>query len=84
MKSGLNKFQSAKYDINITKTHLVKALRSIDPIEFVVKKSNAFMCLQTERLKFLDIHNYLAPGFDYATYLKAYQCMAMKGYFPYE
>ena len=77
-------FNSAKYDINIIKTHLVKALRRMDPIEFVVKKSNAFMCLQTERLKFLDIRNYLAPGFDYATYLKAYQCVAMKGYFPYE
>ena len=77
-------FNSAKYDINIIKTHLVKALRRMDPIEFVVKKSNAFMCLQTERLKFLDIRNYLAPGFDYATYLKAYQCAAMKGYFPYE
>ena len=77
-------FNSAKYDINIIKTNLVQILSQIDPIEFVVKKSNAFMCLQTERLKFLDIRNYLAPGFDYATYLKAYQCVITKGYFPYE
>ena len=77
-------FNSAKYDINMVKPHLVKALMEKDDIKFVVKKSNAFMCITTERLKFVDIRNYLAPGFDYATYLKAYKCTAMKGYFPYE
>ena len=40
--------------------------------------------LKTEQLKFLDILNYLAPGFDYASYLKAYKCTVIKGYFPYE
>ena len=45
---------------------------------------SVFVCLQTERLKFLDIRNYLAPGFDYATYLKAYKCSVRKGFFPYE
>ena len=42
------------------------------------------MCITTEWLKFLDIRNYLTPGFDYATYLKAYKCTVLKGYFPYE
>ena len=77
-------FNSAKYDVNMVKPYLVKALTQKDVIKFVVKKSNAFMCIVTERLKFMDIRNYLAPGFDYATYLKAYKCTTMKGYFPYE
>ena len=78
------RFNSAKYDINMVKPYLVKALMEKDLIKFVVKKSNAFMCITTEQLKFVDIRNYLAPGFDYATYLKAYKCSVMKGYFPYE
>ena len=77
-------FNSAKYDVNMVKPHLVKALMEKDDIKFVVKKSNAFMCIMTGRLKLMDIRNYLAPGFDYATYLKAYKCAVMKGYFPYE
>ena len=77
-------FNSGKYDINMVKPHLVKVLMKMDAIKFVVKKSNSFMCLQTEQLNFVDIRNYLAPGFDYATYLKAYKCSVMKGFFPYE
>ena len=42
------------------------------------------MCLKTERLKFLDITNYLAPGFNYDAFIKAYECSQTKGYFPYE
>ena len=42
------------------------------------------MCVKTEKLKFLDITNYLAPGFSYAQFLKAYGCTEEKGHFPYE
>ena len=42
------------------------------------------MCLSTDQLKFLDMNNYLAPGFSYAKYLKAYGCEVTKGHFPYE
>ena len=51
---------------------------------FVIKRNNAFMCLSTDQLKFLDMTNYLAPGFSYAKYLKAYGCEVTKGNFPYE
>ena len=77
-------FNSEKYDINLIKPYFIKVLLTADPIQFIVKKNNAFICLKTERLKFLDICNYLAPGFDYATYLKAYKCKVTKGFFPYE
>ena len=39
---------------------------------FVIKRNNTFMCLSTDRLKFLDMTNYIAPGFSYDKYLKAY------------
>ena len=51
---------------------------------FVIMRNNAFMCLSTDQLKFLDMTNYLAPGFSYAKYLKAYGCEVTKGHFPYE
>ena len=42
------------------------------------------MCLKTNSLKFLDISNYLAPGFSYDQFLKAYECEQIKGFFPYQ
>ena len=77
-------FNSGKYDINTAKnpffTHLVKH----EQVEFVIKRNNNHMCLKTMHLKFLDITHYLAPGFSYDQFLKAYECTQTKGYFPYE
>ena len=42
------------------------------------------MALKTKMLKFLDITNYLAPGYSYAKFLKAYNVEQQKGFFPYE
>ena len=42
------------------------------------------MCLSSNQLKFLDMTNYIAPGFSYDKYLKAYGCEVTKGHFPYE
>ena len=50
---------------------------------FVIKRNNTFMCLSTDQLKFLDMTNYIAPGFSYDKYLKAYRCEVTKGHFPY-
>ena len=38
----------------------------------------------TKKLKFLDIINFLEPGYSYDKYLKAYGCELQKGHFPYE
>ena len=51
---------------------------------FVIKRDNTFMCLSTDKLKFLDMTNYIAPGFSYDKYLNAYGCKITKGFFPYE
>ena len=53
-------------------------------LRFVVKRSNALTVVETRRLRFLDITNFIAPGFSYERYLKAYGCELTKGYFPYE
>ena len=37
-----------------------------------------------EETKILDIINFLAPGYSYDKYLKAYGCELQKGHFPYE
>ena len=55
-----------------------------DETRFVIKRQNTFMCFATKKLKFLDITSYLAPGFSYDKYLKAYGCELQKGHFPYE
>ncbi|GFN78397.1 hypothetical protein PoB_000490300 [Plakobranchus ocellatus] len=42
------------------------------------------MAITTPFLKFLDITNFIAPGFSYAKYLAAYEVEEQKGFFPYE
>ncbi|GFO22474.1 hypothetical protein PoB_004897900 [Plakobranchus ocellatus] len=42
------------------------------------------MAISTPFLKFLDITNFIAPGFPYAKYLAAYEVEEQKGFFPYE
>ena len=51
---------------------------------FSSSSATCFMCLSTDQLKFLDMTNYIAPGFSYDKYLKAYGCEVTKGHFPYE
>ena len=81
-------FNSSKYDLNAIKRFFVPLLIRNSDVEqascFVIKRQNTFMCLSTDKLKFVDICNYLAPGFSYDKYLKAYGCAQRKGHFPYE
>ncbi|ELU08175.1 hypothetical protein CAPTEDRAFT_194071, partial [Capitella teleta] len=66
-------FSGGKYDLNVIKKQLLGA--------FAALNEKVIFCYN---LKILDIVNYLAPGFSYAKYLKAFNCSVMKGYFPYE
>ena len=81
-------FNSGRYDLNTIKRFFVPLLIRNSDTEhascFVIKRQNSFMCLSTDKLKFLDIINYLAPGYSYGKYLKAYGCELEKGHFPYE
>ena len=75
-------FNSGKYDLNMIKRSFVPLL--IFNNAAVIKRQNTYMCLYTDKLKFVDICNYLAPGVSYANYLTAYGCELGKGHFPYE
>ncbi|WAR06800.1 hypothetical protein MAR_016758 [Mya arenaria] len=78
-------FNSAKYDLNLIKRYLAKHLNLHQETEtFVVKKNNAYACIATDQLKFLDITQFLAPGSSYVGFLKAYHVTNGKGFFPYE
>ena len=79
-------FNSKRYDLNILKAPLMKVLSSRDDssVGFVVKQLNCMTCVDTDKFRFLDICNYIAPGFTYGKYLKAYGCQEAKGFFPYE
>ena len=75
-------FNSANYDLALIKPALLCCL--MGKIVFVLKKANSFLCLKTTKLRFLDIRNFLAPGFSYRKFLIAYNCGDSKFYFPYE
>ena len=62
-------FNSGKYDLNAVKEFLFPYLIEHHPIKFTVKRNSNHMCLKTNFLKFLDISNYIAPGFSYDQFL---------------
>ena len=77
-------FTSGRYEINAMKIDFFSHLVERNLVKYAVKRNNTFMAVETEKLKFLDISNYLARGFSYSQYLKAYKCTEQKGFFPYE
>ena len=77
-------FNSGKYDLNAVKEFLFPVLVKSECIQFTIKRNNNFMCVKTDHLRFLDVTNFLAPGFSYDKFLKAYECPQTKGFFPYE
>ena len=85
-------FNSAKYDLNLVKSHLIPWLRKDvcpqkdqDTCEVsVIKKGSTYIQIGARRFKFLDISSYLAGGVSYSAFLKAYKIEEAKSYFPYE
>ena len=63
-------FNSASHDLNLIKPTLIQIL--LKDIQFVIKRTNSYLCLKTSKLRFLDIKNFLAPGFSYRKFLVAY------------
>ena len=77
-------FHSDTYDLNVLKKFLIPYLVQHGGIKFCVKRNQSYLALRTEKLKFLDVSNFLAAGSNYAGFLKAYNSSANKGFFPYE
>lgn len=77
-------FNSGKYDINMTKSYFIRRFYMGDENASVIKKHNQFISVSTTKFIFLDMMNFIAPGFNYANYLKAYKIDETKGSFPHD
>ena len=78
-------FNSQGYDIPLIRKYLPSSLAKLDKLpRFVIKKDRAYMVIASEKLKFLDLTNYLAPGTSLSDLYKSYGVPTEKGTFPYE
>lgn len=78
-------FNSQCYDIPLIRKYLPSSLQRFDTLpRRVIKKGNAYMCISTKRLKYLDLTNYLAPGTSLESLYKSYSVKTPKGLFPYQ
>ena len=59
-------FYSAFYNLNLIKPMLIQIL--LEDIEFVIKRTNSYLCLKTSKLRFLDIKNFLSPDLVIASF----------------
>ena len=76
-------FNSGKYDINLIKRYLYPELQKVNTMKFIRKRTSTYTAIKTELFKFLNTTNYLAPEYNYAKFLKAYEVQQKKGfYFP--
>ena len=78
-------FNSARYDIKLIKTYLFKELcEHGEQPNFTVKKDGKYPCIKNEHLKFMDILQFLAPGYNLKSFFKAFGVSEQKGFFPYD
>ena len=49
-----------------------------------MKKNNNYICVANDKLKFLDLSNYLPAGTSYDSFLLTFNVPVRKSYFPYE
>ena len=78
-------FNSAGYDVKLIKKFLFKELcKHRQQPNFTVKKAGKYPCIKTERLKFMDILQFLAPGYNLKSFFKAFGVSEQKGFFPYD
>ena len=78
-------FNSAGYDIKLIKNYLFKELCKRDESpSFTVKKAGKYPCIKSESPKFLDILQFLAPGYNLKSFFKAVDANEEKGFFPYD
>ena len=74
-------FNSAGYDIKLIKKYLFKELcKHGEQPNFTVKTAGRYPCIKTEHLKFMDILQFLAPGYNLKSFFKAF---GAKRVFPY-
>ena len=67
------RFNSARYDIKLIKKYLCKELcEHGEQRNFTVKKAGKYPCIKTGHLKFMDILQFLAPGYNLNSFFKVF------------
>ena len=78
-------FNSAGYNVKLIKKFLFKELcKQGQQPNFTVKKAGKYPCIKTEHLKFMEILQFLAPGYNFKSFFKAFDVAEQKGFFPYD
>ena len=79
-------FNSAGYDVKLIKKFVFRELcKQGQQPNFTVKKAGKYPCIKTEHLKFIYILQFLAPGYNLKSFLKAFGAAEQKGFFfPYD
>ena len=78
-------FNYAGYDIKLLKKYLFKELcEHGEQPNFTVKKAGKYPCIKTEHLKFMDILQFVAPGYNLKSFSKAFGVSEQKDFFPYD
>ena len=75
-------FNSAGYDVKLIKKFLFKELcKQGQQPNFTVKKAGKYPSIKTEHLKFMDVLQFLAPGYNLKSFFKAFGVTKQKGFF---
>jgi hypothetical protein len=78
-------FNSGSYDINLNAEEFITELTKRNTKLFAIKNGNSFKSLKGGNFVFLDVCQYLPPGYSLDTYVKAFNPNGMrKSVFPYE
>ena len=78
-------FNSVRYNIKLIKRYLFKELCEYDQQPFfTVKKYGKYPCIKTDYFKFMDILQFLAPGYNLKSFFKTFGVSEQKGFFPYD
>ena len=78
-------FSSSGYDITLIKKFLFKELSEHgQQPTFTVKKAGKYPCIKTDHLKFLDVLQFLAPGYNLKSFFKDFGVTKQTGFFPYD
>ena len=59
-------------------------MRTWSATNFYCKKAGKYPCIKTEHLKFLDVLQFLALGYNLKSFFKAFGVTEKKGFFPYD
>ena len=75
-------FNSAGYDVKLIKKFLFKELsKHGQQPTFTIKKAGKHPNIKTEYLKFMDILQFLAPGYNLNSFFKAFGVSEQKRFF---